>query len=148
MNAVVEILAAERLAPFEFRWPEGTEVFENGWSLQIRANGERHTARHGLGAREVYGRLRVHTVTWIDGEVQVEGVEADDYPVTQALISRLRRSGRAVARTWDEVPRTASRSRYAKMTLPHGRGTPGYAASSLGSHRGQRGPLAVRSQPY
>jgi uncharacterized HhH-GPD family protein len=104
VNAVVEILATKKLASFEFRWPGGTEFFEDGWSLQIRANGKRHTARHGLGAREVYGRLRVHTVTWIDGEVQVEGVEADDYPVSQALISRLRRPGRATARTLDEVP--------------------------------------------
>ncbi|HLI38178.1 MAG TPA: hypothetical protein VKV80_12690 [Streptosporangiaceae bacterium] len=61
-------------------------------------------ARHGLGAREVFGRLRVHTVTWIDGQVQVEGVEADDYPASRALISRLRRPGRATARTWEEVP--------------------------------------------
>jgi hypothetical protein len=31
-------------------------------------------------------------------------VEADDYPSSQALISRLRRPGRATARTWEEVP--------------------------------------------
>jgi uncharacterized HhH-GPD family protein len=46
----------------------------------------------------------VHTVTWIAGEVQVEGAEADDYPSSQALISRLRQPGRATVRTWDEIP--------------------------------------------
>jgi len=102
--SVIEILAIEKHAPFDFRWPEGTKSFETGWSFALRANGRRHTARHGLGAREVYGRLRVHTVTRIDGEVQVEGVEADDYPASRALISRLRRPGRATARTWEEVP--------------------------------------------
>ncbi|MGH3303967.1 MAG: endonuclease III domain-containing protein [Streptosporangiaceae bacterium] len=34
----------------------------------------------------------------------MEGVEADDYPASQALISRLRRPGRATARTWADVP--------------------------------------------
>lgn len=56
---------------------------------------EIHRARHGLGAREVYGRIRVHTVTWIDGEVQVEGVEADDYPVSQARSPEI---------TWTRTP--------------------------------------------
>jgi hypothetical protein len=104
LKTVIEILAVEKLGPFDFRWPEATESFETGWSFEVHANGRRHAARHGLGAREVYGRLRIHTVTWIDGEVQVEGVEADDYPASQALISRLRRPGRATVRTREEVP--------------------------------------------
>jgi hypothetical protein len=29
---------------------------------------DRHQARHGIGARPVYGRWRVHTVTWLDCE--------------------------------------------------------------------------------
>jgi len=33
----------------------------------------------------MYGRWRVHTVTWLDREVQVEGVEAGDYPASRAL---------------------------------------------------------------
>jgi hypothetical protein len=43
-------------------------------------------------------------VTWLDGQVQVEGVEADDYPVSQALVSRLRRLDRKTARKREEVP--------------------------------------------
>ena len=92
------------IGAFEFRWPDSTEFFESGWSFQAHIDGVQHAVRHGVGARTVYGRLRVHTVTWIDEGVQVEGVEADDYPSTQALISRLRRAGRATARRWEEVP--------------------------------------------
>jgi hypothetical protein len=104
LSTPIEILDVEKIEPFDFRWPEGVESFEGGWSFRVRADGKIHRARHGLGSREVYGRIRVHTVTWIDGEVQVEGVEADDYPVSQALISRLRRHGRAFAHALDEVP--------------------------------------------
>jgi uncharacterized HhH-GPD family protein len=104
MTNSVKILSVEKLAPFDFRWPDGTESFETGWSYDIQIDGERHSVRHGLGARTVYGQVRVHTVTWLDGHVQVEGVEADDYPASQALISRLRRLDRKTARTWKEVP--------------------------------------------
>ncbi len=99
----IELTDVQVLCPFDFRWPEGMESFEGGWSFQARVGGKRHRGRHGIGARPVYGRVRVHAVTWLDGEVQVEGVEADDYPVSQALISRLRRPGRANARTWEDV---------------------------------------------
>jgi hypothetical protein len=102
--AVVELMAVKELNPFDFRWPESIEWFERGWSFDARIVGARFSGRHGIGAREVYGRMRVHTVTWIAGEVQVEGVEADDYPSSQALISRLRRPGRANAQTWEQVP--------------------------------------------
>jgi len=149
MNWTVEILAVEPVAAFEFRWPEGTEAFEGGWLADARIGGSRHKVRHGLGARPVYGRERVHTVTWVDGAVQVEGVEADDYPVSQSLVSRLRRPGRKTARTWEEVPagyegfeivehrreidartvRNAWPSRSARTTSRPGRCTPGCGAS-------------------
>jgi hypothetical protein len=100
----VKLASIAPIGPFDFRWPESTESFEGGWSFEARIDGQRLAVRHGVGAREVYGRIRVHTVTWINTEVQVEGVEADDYPATQALISRLRRAGRATARTHADVP--------------------------------------------
>jgi uncharacterized HhH-GPD family protein len=100
----VELGSTSQLGPFTYRWPDGTEDFEKGWIFTARISGASHQVKHGLGAREVYGRIRVHTVTWLDGELQVEGVESDDYPTTQALISRLRRPGRATARTWSEIP--------------------------------------------
>jgi uncharacterized HhH-GPD family protein len=67
-------------------------------------DGVRQAIRHGVGARRAFGRMRVRTVTWIGTDAQVEGVEADDYPVSRSLLSRLRRAGRALARTPEEVP--------------------------------------------
>jgi uncharacterized HhH-GPD family protein len=100
----LSITRTERLEPFTFRWPDATEHFETGWDCGVTIDGATHRLRHGLGQRPVYGRPRVHTVTWLDREVQVEGVEADDYPTTQALISRLRQPGRATVRCVDEIP--------------------------------------------
>jgi uncharacterized HhH-GPD family protein len=100
----IRVSGVSRLEPFDFRWPEETEAFEGGWTYTAEIGGIRHAVRHGVGVRKAYGRIRVHTVTWIAGEVQVEGVEADDYPVSQSLLSRLRRPGRSPARTLEEVP--------------------------------------------
>ncbi len=61
----LELSAVTRVGPFDFRWPDGTEPFEGGWSFDMRIDGHRHTVRHGIGAREVFGRVRVHTVTWV-----------------------------------------------------------------------------------
>lgn len=100
----LRITGTERLGPFTFPWPDNVEEFEAGWDCDVTIDGARHLVRHGIGQREVYGRPRVHTVTWLDREVQVEGVESDDYPTSQALISRLRRAGGTLARTFDEIP--------------------------------------------
>ena len=101
----IVITKTERLDPFEFRWPTNVEPFEGGWECRVTIDGVPHVVRHGIGGREVYGRPRVHAVTWLDRNVQVEGVEADDYPTSQALISRLRRPGGKLARWLDEVQR-------------------------------------------
>jgi hypothetical protein len=99
-----EAVDVERLGAFSFRWPDAEEHFESGWAYRLKVGGETHAVRHGLGGRVVYGRCRVHTGTWLDGEVQVEGVEADDYPTTGALLSGIRRPDRSLVRTPAEVP--------------------------------------------
>ncbi len=92
------------LGPSSHRWPDGVEEFENGWQFDLHVDGSVHRVVHRLGGRDVYGRYRVHTVTWLDGEVQVEGVEADDYPTSRALLSVLRHNGRTHIRDYAEVP--------------------------------------------
>ena len=92
------------LGPSSFRWPEGVEDFETGWQFDLHAGETVHRVVHRLGGREVYGRYRVHTVTWLDGAVQVEGVEADDYPTSRALLSLLRHGGRTHIRECADVP--------------------------------------------
>lgn len=98
-----EAVNVESLGPFSFRWPDGEEQFEGGWAYDLKVSGEIHKLRHGIGGRVVYGRWRVHTVTWVDGEVQVEGVEADDYPSTSALLSGMRRADKSFVRTLEGV---------------------------------------------
>lgn len=94
----------EQIGPFDFRWPEGIDHFESGWTFQLDVEGETHGVRHGIGGREVYGRERVHTVTWLDGEVAVEGVEADDYPSSGCLLSLLRHTDKKMVRSLQDVP--------------------------------------------
>ena len=102
--ADVAVRDVRRLEPFNHRWSDGAEAFEGGWAYTAEVGGGPRAIRHGVGARQAFGRVRVRTVTWIGGEAEVEGVEADDYPVSQALLSRLRRCGRALARTMSQVP--------------------------------------------
>jgi uncharacterized HhH-GPD family protein len=98
-----EVLDVRKIAPFGFGWPAGREEFDGGWDYELKVGGGVHAIRHALGGRVVYGRQRVHTVTWLDGEVQVEGVEADDYPASQALISLLRRADKSLIRKPEDI---------------------------------------------
>lgn len=102
--AEAQVIDRKQIGPFKFRWPEGYEEFEGGWDFELTVAGSRHRVRHGVGGREVYGRWRVHTVTWLDREVQVEGVEADDYPATRSLISQLKHADKKVVREVAGVP--------------------------------------------
>lgn len=100
----VQLTGVKRIGPFEFQWPDDTESFESGWAFEAHIDSASHVVRLGIGARELFGRMRVHAVTWIDDEVQAEGVEADDYPASQALISQMRCPGSGLARTWADIP--------------------------------------------
>jgi uncharacterized HhH-GPD family protein len=100
----VELVGRTDLAPFDFRWPEGREYFESGWDLDVLANGAAFRVRIGVGGREVYGRQRVHLVTWVGGQPMVEGVEADDFASSRALLSVLRVDGRRHVRHEGEIP--------------------------------------------
>jgi uncharacterized HhH-GPD family protein len=99
-----ELLDVHEIESFTFKWPTGTEDFEGGWSYRLKVVGQIHNVRHALGSRPVYGRQRVHTVTWLDGNVEVEGAEADDYPTTLALISELRHVDKTLVRQREDVP--------------------------------------------
>jgi uncharacterized HhH-GPD family protein len=101
---VAEIVECTELGPFSFRWPDGVEHFEGGWRALVRIENRTHEVVHRLGSRVVYGRERVHTVTWLDDQVAVEGVEADDYPVSSALLSLLKRGDKALLRSRSDVP--------------------------------------------
>ena len=78
------------IGSFTFRWPTGTEDFDCGWDLTVEAAGRRHRVRHGLGARQVYGTRRRHSVTFVDDWAAAEGVAPDDYETSGCLISPLK----------------------------------------------------------
>jgi hypothetical protein len=100
------LLHFEPAGEFEWLWPSrNIEKFDRSWCGEIVIDGAKYDFRHALGHRHVYGRDRVHSVTWIAGKPTVEGVEADDYGSSRALISLLRRDGKKHARTSDDLPK-------------------------------------------
>ena len=100
---VVELVTVKKLRPFNFRWPNGIEQFEDGWSFNARIVGVRFSAGTALAPARSTGRCACTRSPGLTARSRL-GVEADDYPSSQALISRLRRPGRAFARTWDQIP--------------------------------------------
>jgi len=93
--------------PSDFRWwdPQiGTEHFERTWEGTALAHGRSVRIRHGIGRRHAYGRERVHSVTWLEGQPTVEGVASDDYAESRALISAVKRPDKKLARAHSELP--------------------------------------------
>ena len=90
---------------FGFTWwaGGGTEHFDRGWQGNVVADGRRTSFRYGVGRRDAYGRLRVHSVTWLDGQPTAEGVEPDDYVRSRSLISLIKRPDKKLARKHADV---------------------------------------------
>mgnify|MGYP000159070062 CR=1 FL=1 len=94
---------------FRFRWPTQEEEFTRSWQGTIAADGRSGRFVHALGARDVYGTHRPHTVTFIDGAPVVEGVAADDFERSGALLSLIKPwRGHALAKDPADVPSTYS----------------------------------------
>ena len=101
----VQLRVFEPAGPFQWLWPSrNVEQFERSWTGEVVVDGIVVDFRHALGHRFVYGRDRVHSVTWVTGAPIVEGVEADDYERSRSLLSLLRQPDKRLARTDDEVP--------------------------------------------
>jgi uncharacterized HhH-GPD family protein len=86
----IRLLNMTALGPFSWRWPAGVESFERGWIAVANVDDHEVRVRHGVGRRTVFGRSRVHSVTWVDGQPIVEGVEADDYARSESLLSLIK----------------------------------------------------------
>jgi uncharacterized HhH-GPD family protein len=85
-----KLTSSTAIGPFSWRWPEGIESYERGWSAIAEVDGQALHIRHGLGSRPVFGRVRIRSVTWVEGEVAVEGVEADDFESSRCLMSLIK----------------------------------------------------------
>ena len=95
---------------FDYSWPEALEHFERAWRVPVVINGKLHAkTTHGLGDREVYGRHRPHSVTFVNGQPRVEGVATDDFDRSGQLISRIKRADNKTARSMEQVPRGLER---------------------------------------
>lgn len=92
------------IAPFQFKWAKATERFDRGWEGTIYADGRRVDVKHGIGTRRAFGRSRVRAVTWMNNRPAVEGVEADDYSRSRALLSVLRSPDGKHCRADSDVP--------------------------------------------
>jgi hypothetical protein len=101
----IEIATPAQITPFDWKWPSGSiERFERGWEFEARSGGLSHVIRHALTEREAFGRRRVRSVTWVDDQVAVEGVETDAYGADRTLASMLRIKGRQHVKSTAEVP--------------------------------------------
>jgi uncharacterized HhH-GPD family protein len=99
------VAAPSEIGPFDYRWPTSTEHFTRGWEATTRDRaGAVRRIRHGLGSREVYGRRREHSVTFLDGQPIVEGVASDDHDDSRGLVSPLKASDRTQIRVPEDVP--------------------------------------------
>ena len=87
----------EEIPAFSHRWPDGTvELYDKAWRATAVVGGKRHVIKHGLSYRVTYGRRLRRGATWLNQTI-VEGIEADDYATSHALVSLLRRSGKILA---------------------------------------------------
>ena len=89
--------------PFSWRWPEGIESYERGWVAIVDVDGVESHVRHGICRRDAFGRSRLRSITWVEGEPLVEGVEADDFAKSQSLVSLIKITKKHL-RPGDEIP--------------------------------------------
>ncbi len=104
MPLKVELAEVRELGPCAYRWPHGVERFDRCWEVVARADGETVRVRHALGERDVYGRRRAHSVTFLGGQPIVEGVAADDHARLRALLSLVKGPDGRMVRRAAELP--------------------------------------------
>jgi uncharacterized HhH-GPD family protein len=95
---------AQTLREFTYQWPDATETFTHGWDFDAVSSDMRYRVRHAIGQRRVFGRDRVHSVTWVNRVPIVEATETESYPRDRTLAAILKLPSRADARRVDELP--------------------------------------------
>jgi hypothetical protein len=106
----VKLTEPHACGPVDVHWPSERgrpavlEHYPGGWDVEATLGGRNHSLRHLLGHRITYGRLRRRSLTMVHGNVEAEGVEADDYTRTRGLLSVLRHPGGTHVRSRSELP--------------------------------------------
>jgi len=98
-----QLVSTTAIGPFSWRWPEGIESYERGWLAIADLGGRELHVRHGIGRRDAFGRSRLRSVTWVEDEVAVEGVEAEDFSESASLLSLIKITKKH-ARPGDPLP--------------------------------------------
>jgi uncharacterized HhH-GPD family protein len=101
--AHLRLVSTTAIGAFSWRWPEGIESYERGWLAIADLGGRELHIRHGIGRRDAFGRSRLRSVTWVEGDVAVEGVEADDFSRSESLLSLIKITKKHV-RPGDPLP--------------------------------------------
>jgi len=97
------LINTSAIGRFSWRWPHRIESYERGWAAIADVDGAEFQIRHGIGRRDAFGRSRLKSVTWVEGEPLVEGVEADDFRQSQSLLSLIKVTKKYL-RPGDNVP--------------------------------------------
>jgi uncharacterized HhH-GPD family protein len=84
------LIGTSAIGPFSWRWPKTIESYQHGWVAIADVDGTKFHIRHGIGRRDAFGRSRLRSVTWVEGEPLVEGVEADDFDQSGSLLSLIK----------------------------------------------------------
>lgn len=103
-RARVSISEVRESGPFKYRWPDLVEEFHRSWEYVVEHSGRRVRVKHGLSYRHVFGRRRVHSVTFVNGAPLVKGAECDDYAESSCLVSLVKSSSRKDVRSHRELP--------------------------------------------
>src|SRR5438445_13272096 len=67
----IRLLKMQALGSFSWRWPKETESFTRGWVAVADVDGLEVHVRHWIGNRNVFGRRRIHALTWMEGRPTV-----------------------------------------------------------------------------
>jgi hypothetical protein len=97
------LVSVSEIGPFSWPWPEGTETYDRGWAAVADVDGIEFRLRHGIARRDTFGRTRLKSVTWVEGEVFAEGTEADDFDQSESLVSLIKITKKHL-RPGDNVP--------------------------------------------
>jgi MoxR-like ATPase len=104
-TATIELSEPSPAEPFSHRWPGGDrEAFPRAWEAHGTVEGKPVLVRYGLGSRRVFGRDRVHSVVFVNGQPVLEGAGTDDYEDTRFLAAILKLPNGRHAREPQEIP--------------------------------------------
>ena len=91
---------------WNYVWPKVSERFSRSFVGELHIGEAVYDFRHAIGERYVFGNLRTHTVTFLNGRPVVEGAGCDDFRISKSLVSFIRGDGGYLLDSRDDMPTT------------------------------------------